>query len=365
MARREKEPEDGQTQDRRPTQDPVFGGEKDQTPVGRAPVPGNCRVGTEAKKSTEDDGASDESGQEREYDGNREGYICGEEWAGGAKVFLFPGIPVRENGFDQREKKKDAIRKINIDHQAGQQAEKNPLKKGSAIARAIPIPEKHCHDKDRVRMGPRRIEIHINRKRTGAPDGESGKKGPALLDVLSGEGVRKKQAEETVNASTQGHGQDIGSGETISRNVRAKNVSAQHEGVRRKQKGSPKYGRTDGEDVTDVSGFRVLTWIELHVRAGSRLREVKIRMPPIFFESQIVLYERRASISVVSDAVPMHDRVYKRQRQQKQNEEDSSRPDRAAPASGQISGLVRYRLAHFLTRTLRQASTNRVPKPRM
>jgi hypothetical protein len=33
-------------------------------------------------------------------------------------------------------------------------------------------------------------------------------------------------------------------------------------------------------------------------------------MPPIFFESQIVLYERRASISVVSDAVPMHDRVY-------------------------------------------------------
>src|SRR6267378_3586435 len=92
MARREKEPEDGQTQDRRPTQEPVFGGEKDQTPVGRAPVPGKCRVGTEAKKSTEDDGTSDESGQEREYHGNREGYICGEEQAGGAKVFLFPGI---------------------------------------------------------------------------------------------------------------------------------------------------------------------------------------------------------------------------------------------------------------------------------
>src|SRR5258708_31687831 len=158
-------------------------------------------------------------------------------------------------------------------------------------------------------MGPRESEIQINRKRTGAPDGESGKKGPALLDVLSGEEVRKQQAEETVNGGTQGHGQDIGSGETISRNVRAKNVSAKHEGVRRKQKGRPKHGRTDGEEVTDVSGFRVLTWIELPVRERARLREVKIRVPPIFLESQIVLYERRASISVVSDAVPMHDRV--------------------------------------------------------
>ena len=71
-------------------------------------------------------------------------------------------------------------------------------------------------------------------------------------------------------------------------------------------------------------------------------------MPPIFFESQIVLYERRASISIISDAVPMHDRIHQRQRQQKQNEEDSSSPDAAAPAIGNVSGLVRYRFAHSL-----------------
>src|SRR5713226_2727164 len=197
-------------------------------------------------------------------------------------------------------------------------------------------------------MGPGGIEIHINRKRTGGPDGESGKEGPAIVDVLSGEEVGKEQAKESVDGGTQSHGQDVRSGETIRRDVRAKSVSAKHEGVRDKQKGSPKHGRTDGEEVTDVSGFRVLTWIELPVGESSRLREVKIRVPPIFFESQIVLYERRARISVVSDAVPMHDRIHQRQRQQKQNEKDSSGSGGAAPASGKISGLVRYRLAHSL-----------------
>src|SRR2546430_1385448 len=162
-------------------------------------------------------------------------------------------------------------------------------------------------------MGPGRIEIHINGQRTGAPNGESGKKGPALLDVLSSKGIGKKQTKESVNGGAKGHGQGVGSGETIGRNVPAKSISGKHGGVRHKQKGSPKHGRTDGEEVIDISGFRVLIWIELPDGKGSRFRKIKIRVPPIFFESQIVLYERRTSISVVSDAVPMHDRVYQRQ----------------------------------------------------
>src|SRR5260370_26448045 len=162
-------------------------------------------------------------------------------------------------------------------------------------------------------MGPGGIEIHINRKRTGVEDGESGKKGPTLIDILSGEGARKEQTKESRYGGTQSHGQDVRSGETIRRNVRAKSVSEKHEGVRRKQKGSPKHGRTGGEEVTDVSGFGVLTWNELPVGEGVRLRKVRIGVAPIFFESQIVLYERRASISVISDAVAMHDRIHQRQ----------------------------------------------------
>src|SRR5216683_2768746 len=150
-------------------------------------------------------------------------------------------------------------------------------------------------------MGPGGIEIHINRKRTGGPDGESGKEGPAIVDVLSGEEVGKEQAKESVDGGTQSHGQDVRSGETIRRDVRAK------------QKGSPKHGRTDGEEVTDVSGFGVLTWNELPVGEGARLRKVRIGVAPIFFETQIVLYERRASISVISHAVAMHDRIHQRQ----------------------------------------------------
>src|SRR5229473_55554 len=200
-------------------------------------------------------------------------------------------------------------------------------------------------------MRPGGIEIHVNGKRTGAPDGKSGKKGPAILDIFPGEGIQKKESEETVNSGAKGHGHDVGSGETISWNARAKSVGEKHNGVRRKQKGNPKHGRTDGEEVTDVSGFRVLTWIELPVGKGSRLRKIQIRVPPIFFESQVVLNERRASISVVSDAVPMHERIHQRQRQKKQYEEDSYELDGVAPASGHITGLVRYRFAHALART--------------
>src|SRR5260370_7826850 len=136
-------------------------------------------------------------------------------------------------------------------------------------------------------MGPGGIEIHINRKRSGAPDGESGKKGPPLIDILSGEGARKEQTKESIYGGTQSHGQDVRSGETIRRNVRAKSVSEKHEGVRRKQKGSPKHGRTGGEEVTDVSGFGVLTSNELPVGGGPRFSKLRIALPPLFFASQI------------------------------------------------------------------------------
>ena len=311
--RREKEAENGQSQDGGPSEEAVFGGEKDYTPVGRGPIPRQRGVGTEAEKSSEDDGASDQSGQEGEQHGKREGTICGEERCDGAEFPGAPGIPIGAQGFDQREEKKDAVWKINVDHQAGEEAEEIPLKEGTAIARAIPIPEKQGHGKGGVGVGPGGIEIHINRKRTGAPDGESGKEGPAIVNVLSGEEVGKEQAKESIYGGTQGHGQDVGGGETIRRDMRAKSVSEKHEGVRRKQKRSPKHGRTDGEKVTDVSGFGVLTWNELPVGEGARLRKVRIGVAPIFFEAQIVLYERRASISVISHAVAMHDRIHQRQ----------------------------------------------------
>src|SRR5260370_41604560 len=101
-------------------------------------------------------------------------------------------------------------------------------------------------------MGPGGIEIHINRKRTGAPDGESGQKGPPLLDIFSGEEVRKEQAKESIYGGTQSHGQDVGSGETIRGNVRAKSVSEKQEGESRKEKGRPKQGQTRGETGTYI-----------------------------------------------------------------------------------------------------------------
>ncbi len=56
----------------------------------------------------------------------------------------------------------------------------------------MPIPEEQGHGKGGVRMRPRRIEIHVDGKRAGPPNRESGKKSPAFFHVLP----REAESEE-------------------------------------------------------------------------------------------------------------------------------------------------------------------------
>ena len=95
--------------------------------------------------------------------------------------------------------------------------------------------------------------------------------------------------------------------------MRAKSVGEKYKKVCSQQERSPQHSRSDGEEVANVSSLRVFARTELAVRESSHLRKVKIRVPPVFLESQIVLDQGRASVSVVSDAVAMHDRIHKRQ----------------------------------------------------
>ena len=97
--------------------------------------------------------------------------------------------------------------------------------------------------------------------------------------------------------------------------MRTKSVCNKHKRVRCQQERTPKDGRSNGEEVCDVPGFRVLVWIQLAVGESSRLRKIKIRVPPVFLESQIVLDKKRASVSVVPDAVPVHDGIEQRKRE--------------------------------------------------
>ena len=178
-----------------------------------------------------------------------------------------------------------------------------------------------------MRVGPGRIEIHVDGKRTGAPDGNSGKEGPALFDILSGKQIGKKQAKETIGRGAKRHGQEIRGRKTISGDMRTKRVCNKHKRVRCQQERTPKDGRSNGEEVSDVPGPRVLVRTKLTVGESSRLRKIKVRVPPVFLESQIVLDEKRASVSVVSDAVPVHDRI---EQEKRENPEKEKQPLRLA-----------------------------------
>src|SRR5579864_195642 len=251
----------------------MLGGEKDEMPVRGAPVPGGVLVRAEAKKSAENDVAGDQGGEESEDDGQEVAEVSSEEQSRGVKVFGLPGMAVGDQGLDQRKDKKDAIGEINVDHQAGNQAEQNPLEERARTARAIPVPEEKSNGKDGMCVRPGRIEIHVNGERAGAPNRKRGEKGPARFDVLPGERIGKKQAQEAVNRSAQGHSQEVRKGEAVGGDVRPQSVAEQDDAVGCKQEGRPQEGRSDREQVADVASFRVIGWQELAVGERALLSE--------------------------------------------------------------------------------------------
>src|SRR5215472_3923626 len=237
-------------------------------------------------------------------------------------------MAVGNEGFEERKEKKNAVCEIDVDHQAGNQGEQNPLEEGPRTARAIPIPEKKSHRKDGVRVRPCGIEIHVNRERAGAPNSQRGEKGPARFHVLPGQRVGKKQAQKTVNSGADGHGQEVRKREAVRRNVRAQSVAKQHNAVGREEKGRPEKGRSDGKQVAYVTSLCVLGREELAAGQRAGLGKEKIRTAPVFFEMKIVLNQRSAGVGVVANAVTMNNRIYQGKRKEKKKEQDFSEPRR-------------------------------------
>src|ERR1700682_1732692 len=126
--------------------------------------------------------------------------------------------------------------------------------------------------------------------------------------------------------------------------------------MRDEEKRRPENRGAHREMVVEMAGGCAKVGFGLAAFVEARTAEAGVCGLVVLWQIEMVVTQGGASKSLVSHAVPMHDRIHQRQRQQKQNEEDSSSPDGAAPASGKISGLVRYRFAHSLARTLRQAS---------
>ena len=130
-------------------------------------------------------------------------------------------------------------------------------------------------------------------------------------------------------ARSQGHGHEIGKGETVGSNGHSQKVQKQNEKVSEKEKGEPKKGRTNGEQITDVARFRVLFRQKLAIRTSSGLREIEIGVPPILLKVQAMLNQGSASIGIVSDSIAMNDGIDQGQGKKEQQKENTLERDSA------------------------------------
>src|SRR6266849_8492523 len=157
-----------------------------------------------------------------------------------------------------------------------------------------------------MRVRPRRIEIHVNGQGTGRPDPQRGQEGPAFLDVVADKQEGEEQAEESVEGGAKGHHDPVRTGKTISRNRAAEMIDCKNGRMRRHQKRAPEDGWTDGKEVADVPGLRVLVRQKLTVWTQARLSKIFIGVAPVLFKAKVVLDEWSPRIGVIADAVAVH-----------------------------------------------------------
>ena len=89
--------------------------------------------------------------------------------------------------FDGEDGKDHGVGVVDVEHEAGGEREEKPLGKGTGRARLMPIPEEESDGESRMRVRPGGIEIHVDGKRAGPPDGDGGEERPTLVDVLARE----------------------------------------------------------------------------------------------------------------------------------------------------------------------------------
>ena len=187
----------------------------------------------------------------------------------------------------------------------------------------MPIPEKESNGESGMRVGPRGIEIHVNRERTGPPNGECGKKRPTLFDILAGEAEGKKQAEKSVERGGESHGDAIRGGETVGGDRRTQGAGEKNAGVRDQEKRRPENRGADGEVIIEMAGGRSKVWSGLVTQVETRAAEAFVGVAVIFGEIEIVLDEWSAGKSVIPDTVAADPGIQKRKRENPEKEKQA------------------------------------------
>src|SRR5258708_2920046 len=163
-----------------PGEQAVVGGEKHGQEARRKPVPVAEWNVAGFEGAAVNEIAGDESGKETDEEN------CGEQAVAEEKVRNARGGIGRGGGgranseiilterFDRQDGEEHGVGVVNVEHEAGDDRENQPLAERARGTRLVPIPKEKSYYKRGMRVGPRRIEIHVDGERAGPPDGERG-----------------------------------------------------------------------------------------------------------------------------------------------------------------------------------------------
>jgi len=165
----------------------MIGGEKNLEKNGRTPVEISEREITGFEGAAVNDPPGDESGKKSEANDERKGSVTGEELGerrrgdtGGAE-----DTKVLRNSLGEENGEEHEVGVIDVEHEANDEAENEPLREGAPVARGIPVPEEESDGKGGMGMGPGGIEIHVNGERAPTPDGEDRQESPQGREILA------------------------------------------------------------------------------------------------------------------------------------------------------------------------------------
>jgi len=193
-AAEEEKPREGEKKDGSPGKKTVIGGEEHAKENGRGPEPLAERNISGFQRTSVNQIARDESGKKTEEERGGEQKVAEEEFGearncggfGGGCAITECGAILTE-GFDGEDGEDHGVGVVNVEHEASDCGKDQPLGKRARGARLVPIPNKKGNGDSGMRVGPGGIEIHVDGKRAGPPDGEGGEKRPALLHILAGD----------------------------------------------------------------------------------------------------------------------------------------------------------------------------------
>ena len=146
----------------------MIGGEKHAKESRRAPKPVFEWDVAGLERASIDDVAGHQRGQYANDENDSEEYVAKEKFrdaqsgvglsgGGGAK-----GEVILARHFDSENGEDHGVGIVDVEHEAGDQGENCPLSESARGERLVPIPEEKRNDESGMRVGPGRIEVHVN-----------------------------------------------------------------------------------------------------------------------------------------------------------------------------------------------------------